>query len=68
MDLLFPTEWDYGFCLKDARIRRVSNTEVEGYIQCQSGPWSDWNEYTLHFVVRFSMPFQQLNGWNAEGI
>ena len=68
MDLLFPTEWDYGFSLTDARIRRVSNTEIEGYAQYQSGPWSDWNEYTLHFVVRFSKPFQQLNGWNAEEI
>lgn len=64
MDLLFPTEWDYGFRVQDARIVRVSPTEVEGYADCQSGPWSGWNHYKLHFVARFSKPFKQLNGWN----
>ena len=67
IDLLFPTEWDYGFNVKDACITKVSNTELEGYADCQSGPWSNWNNYKLHFVIRFSKPFSQLNGWN-EGI
>lgn len=64
VDLLFPTEWDYGFKVRDAKITKVSNTELEGYADCQSGPWSGWNEYKLHFVIRFSKPFQSLNGWN----
>ncbi|MDR2955758.1 MAG: GH92 family glycosyl hydrolase [Prevotella sp.] len=64
VDLLFPTEWDYGFKVKDAKITKVSNTELEGYADCQSGSWSSWNEYKLHFVIRFSKPFQALNGWN----
>lgn len=64
VDLLFPTEWNYGFNVRDARITKVSNTELEGYADCQSGPWSGWNEYKLHFVIRFSKPFQSLNGWN----
>ena len=67
IDLLFPTEWDYGFNVKDACITKVSNTELEGYADCQSGPWSNWNNYKLHFVIRFSKPFAQLNGWN-EGV
>lgn len=67
IDLLFPTEWDYGFNVKDACITKVSNTELEGYADCQSGPWSNWNNYKLHFVIRFSKPFSQLNGWN-EGV
>ena len=64
IDLLFPTEWDYGFSVKDACITKVSDTELEGYADCQSGPWSGWNDYKLHFIVRFSKPFSQLNGWN----
>lgn len=64
IDLLFPTEWNYGFEVKEARITKVSNTELEGYADCQSGPWSGWNRYKLHFVIRFSKPFQQINGWN----
>ena len=67
IDLLFPTEWDYGFNVKDACITKVSNTELEGYADCQSGPWSNWNNYKLHFIIRFSKPFAQLNGWN-EGV
>lgn len=62
IDLLFPTEWDYGFLVNDARITRVSDTELEGYADCRSGNWSSWNEYKLHFVIRFSRPFEQLHG------
>ena len=64
IDLLFPTEWDYGFSVKDACITRVSDTELEGYADCQSGSWSRWNDYKLHFIIRFSKPFSRLNGWN----
>lgn len=64
IDLLFPTEWDYGFHIKDARITKVSDTELEGYADCNSGNWSSWNDYKLHFVIRLSKPFRQLNGWN----
>ena len=64
IDLLFPTEWDYGFHIKDACITKVSDTELEGYADCNSGNWSSWNDYRLHFVIRFSKPFRQINGWN----
>ena len=64
IDLLFPTEWDYGFTVKDARITKVNGSEIEGYAQCQSGNWSSWNDWTLYFVVRFNRPFDHLNGWN----
>lgn len=62
IDLLFPTEWDYGFNVNEARITRVSDTELEGYADCRSGAWSSWNEYKLHFVITFSRPFKQLHG------
>lgn len=64
IDLLFPTEWDYGFSIQDACITKVSSTELEGYADCISGPWSSFNNYKLHFVIRFDKPFLQLNGWN----
>ncbi len=68
IDLLFPTEWDYGFTVEDAVISCVSQTEIEGYAQCVSGQWSPWNDYTLHFVLRFSRPFDTFNGWQNDSI
>lgn len=62
IDLLFPTEWDYGFSVNDAQIIKVSSTELEGYADCRSGSWSSWNDYKLHFVIRFSRPFTLFNG------
>jgi len=64
IDLLFPTENDYGFKVLDAKITKVSDTQIEGFAKCQSGPWSYWNDYTLHFVLQFSKPFKAMNGWN----
>lgn len=68
IDLLFPTEWDYGFSVEDAEIRKVNDTQVEGYARCVSGPWSSWNNWTLYFSIRFSKPFLTFNGWNATGV
>lgn len=62
IDLLFPTEWDYGFKVQDAVITKVNNNEIEGYAACRSGNWSSWNDYTLFFVVRFDKPFNQFYG------
>ena len=61
--LKFPTEWDYSFDVHDAEIRKISDSEIEGYVQCQSGAWARFNEYTLHFVIRFGKPFKSLNGF-----
>lgn len=61
-NLQFPTEWDYGFTVKDAQITKISSTELEGYADCQSGSWSDWNDYKLHFIIRFDKPFSVMNG------
>ncbi len=66
IDLLFPTEWDYGFTVSEATIAKVNNSEIEGYAVCRSGSWSSWNNWTLYFVVRFSKPFEQLNGWKHD--
>ncbi len=68
IDLQFPTEWDYGFTVQDAKITKVSDTELEGYADCRSGAWSSWNDWKLFFVVRVDKPFAHFNGWNNDNI
>lgn len=48
----------------DARITRVSDREIEGYVEKSLG----WNEYRLHFVAQFSKPFQSFGGWQGNDI
>lgn len=68
INLQFPTEWDYGFTVKDARITSVNDTLIEGYAECVSGAWSSWNNWTLYFSMRFNKPFQQFGGWKGQDI
>ncbi|MDP2337027.1 MAG: GH92 family glycosyl hydrolase [Bacteroidota bacterium] len=48
----------------EAQIRKVNDTEIEGFVKRNSG----WNEYMLHFVARFNRPFESINGWQGEQI
>jgi predicted alpha-1,2-mannosidase len=71
-NLQFPQE--YLSKVVDARITRISDTEIEGYSQ-QLGPlkiWSphatEFNDYTVHFVIRFNKPFKLFGGWAEEEI
>jgi predicted alpha-1,2-mannosidase len=71
-NLQFPQEYESK--VVDAKITRVSDTEIEGYSQ-QLGPlkiWSphatEFNDYTVHFVVRFNKPFKLFGGWAEEVI
>ncbi|WP_346237034.1 GH92 family glycosyl hydrolase [Niabella insulamsoli] len=43
----------------DAKFTKVSDTEIEGYSHQK---WS-WNEYTVHFVIRFNKPMKSFGGW-----
>ena len=43
----------------DAKITRINDREIEGYSHQK---WS-WNEYTVHFVVRFNKPIKSFGGW-----
>lgn len=62
VDLAFPSE--YRFKIREARITRVSDRQLEGYARSYT---KLWDEYTLHFVIRFSEPFGSFNGWaNGE--
>ncbi len=66
LDLLTPTE--YGYTVHDARITKVSDTEIEGYSKQQSGRSAGYNEFTLHFVARLSRSFDSMGGWVGEQI
>jgi len=57
-DLETPTE--YGYKLLDAKVRKVSPTEIEGYAKEHS---AGFNDFTLHFVARFSKPTRSMGGW-----
>jgi len=62
-DLQIPTE-ESGYDVVDARIHKVSSTEIEGYSHQMSHGYMD---YTVHFVTRFSKPFTALGGWISNG-
>jgi predicted alpha-1,2-mannosidase len=66
IDLQIDSE--YGTELTDSHIYKVSDTEIEGYTHQQALRGAGWNEYQLFFVIRFSKPFHDLNGWNRNGI
>jgi predicted alpha-1,2-mannosidase len=62
-NLLFPQE--YKTELLDAKITKLNNTEIEGYSQQVSG---GFNDYTVHFVIRFNKPFKAFGGWEEKNI
>jgi predicted alpha-1,2-mannosidase len=62
-NLLFPQE--YKTEILDARITRISDTEIEGYSKQSS---AGFNDYTVHFVARFNKPFKLFGGWEEKSI
>jgi len=60
-DLETPTE--YGYQVLDAKITKVSDTEIEGYSTQRSGRNAGYQEFTLHFVARLNRPFASMGGW-----
>lgn len=67
-DLETPTE--YGYDLEWAYIRKVSDTEIEGFAKQHTfdGFSGLDNEYTIHFVAKFSKPFESFGGWSNDRI
>ncbi|MBT3174417.1 MAG: glycoside hydrolase family 92 protein [Lentimicrobiaceae bacterium] len=66
IDLKISTEYSYEIFA--ARITKVSDTEIEGYSVQQSLRGANYNEFILHFVIRFDTPFKSFNGWVREEI
>lgn len=50
--------------LIEAEITKVNDQEIAGRVRRQTG----WNDYTIHFVTRFSRPFLKFNGWKGDEI
>lgn len=66
IDLLIPSE--YGYEISYTEITKVSDSEIQGISYQQSLRKANYNEYILHFVMRFDKPFKSLNGWVKEEI
>ena len=68
IDLHPPTE--YGFQLKDIKLRKVSDYRIEGYShQFSPNVWSydADQDYTIHFVIEFDQPIKSMGSWiNSE--
>jgi len=62
-DLQVPEEEEPN--IVEASIKKVSDTEIEGYIKREAG---EWNEYTIHFVAVFNHPFSTMGGWKDSKI
>ncbi len=50
--------------ISHASIHKINDTEITGTIHRIDG----WNDYTIHFVSRFSVPFQSMGGWKGTEI
>lgn len=61
-DLVVPEEGQPE--LLSAAIRKVSDTEISGYVHRVAG----WNEYKLHFFARVSKPLLSMSGWKGDEI
>jgi len=66
VDLLIPSE--YGFEIFYTNVTKVSDYEIEGVSYQQSLRKANYNEYTLHFVMRFDKPMKSFNGWVKEEV
>jgi putative alpha-1,2-mannosidase len=48
----------------DAQITKVTDTEIQGY----SKQRMDWNDYTVHFAIRFNKPIKDFGGWIGDKV
>ncbi len=68
IDLFFPSE--YVWELRDAKIQKISDTEIEGWAlsHCSSTGYSGEQDYTLHFVMQFDQPMEKMGGWVRDRV
>ena len=66
IDLKIPTEYKYE--IFGAKITKVNDKELQGFVNQQSLRRANYNEYRLHFVIRFNKPFESFNGWKIDDI
>lgn len=68
IDLFTPNEYPHN--LVNARVLKVSDTEIEGqatYYNAFTG-YALQQSYTLYFVLQFNKPFQSMGGWVNENV
>ena len=68
IDMFTPSEYPHN--LTDAKITKVNDREIEGYATYYNAftGYSLQQEYTVHFVLQFSKPFDAMGGWVNEGV
>lgn len=66
IDLKIPT--GNGYEITGACIKKISSSEIAGFSTQQSLMGAENNRYTIHFVIRFSKPFETFNGWIGRKI
>ena len=59
---------EYATVIKNAVIRRVRAMEIEGESEQANTDIYTFQRYKLHFVVRFSKPFDSMGGWAGKAI
>ena len=60
IDLLFPAE--YSAKLREGKIIIKDKQTITGYSKLTSS----YNEWTLHFEIRFNKAFDSMNGWTQK--
>ena len=61
--LVLEVPGEYAMVVKNAVIRKVSDTEIEGESEQTNARHYAFQKYKLHFVIRFSRPFDSMGGW-----
>ncbi len=49
--------------MTDARVQKISNTEIEGSFNTTGRLWGGPENVRIYFVARFDRPFEELEGW-----
>lgn len=69
--LEFHPQAEYDFFVKDVKVKKVSDTRIEGSVrQFSPGVWSHDadQDYTVHFVAEFDQPMTGLGSWCDDNV
>lgn len=68
IDMFTPNEYEH--TLQHAKITKINDTHIEGtatYYNANTG-YSLEQNYTVHFILQFSKPFDSVGGWERDAI
>lgn len=49
--------------MTDAKVTKVSNTEIEGEVNTTGRLWGGPKNVKIYFIAQFDKPFERLDGW-----